>query len=73
MSLPIPTPLLQNELNHLLIMESLGGDQLWWDRFVGEHAAVFYYWILVGEGEGRGCSVSLLSGSLIIANRKIAS
>lgn len=28
-------------------MESLGGDQLWVDRFIAEHAAVFYYWVLV--------------------------
>merc|ERR1719240_979252 len=28
-------------------MESLGGDQLWLDRFVAQHAAVVYYWILV--------------------------
>ena len=36
-----------NELHHLQIMESLGGDQLWVDRFMAEHAAVFYYWVLV--------------------------
>ena len=36
-----------NELHHLQIMESLGGDQLWVDRFLAEHAAVFYYWVLV--------------------------
>ena len=36
-----------NELHHLQIMESLGGDQLWIDRFMAEHAAIFYYWILV--------------------------
>ncbi|EME28423.1 plastid terminal oxidase [Galdieria sulphuraria] len=36
-----------NEFHHLLIMESLGGDRKWLDRFVAEHAAVFYYWILV--------------------------
>ena len=36
-----------NELHHLQIMESLGGDQLWIDRFMAEHAAVFYYWILL--------------------------
>ena len=35
------------ELEHLKIMESLGGDQWWFDRFVAQHAAVFYYWILV--------------------------
>ncbi|GIL82974.1 hypothetical protein Vretifemale_11658 [Volvox reticuliferus] len=37
-----------NELHHLQIMESLGGDQLWFDRFCGLHAAVVYYWILLG-------------------------
>ncbi|KXZ53636.1 hypothetical protein GPECTOR_6g553 [Gonium pectorale] len=36
-----------NELHHLQIMESLGGDQLWFDRFAALHAAVVYYWILV--------------------------
>ena len=28
-----------NELNHLLIMEALGGDQLWVDRFFAQHCA----------------------------------
>jgi len=37
-----------NEFHHLLIMESLGGDQLWSDRFFAQHAAVIYYWVLVG-------------------------
>jgi ubiquinol oxidase len=36
-----------NELHHLQIMESLGGDQLWVDRFMAQHAAIFYYWILL--------------------------
>ncbi|KAG1680404.1 hypothetical protein FOA52_015495 [Chlamydomonas sp. UWO 241] len=36
-----------NELTHMQIMESLGGDQLWVDRFMGQHAAIVYYWILV--------------------------
>ena len=36
-----------NEFHHLLIMESLGGDQKWLDRFMAQHAAVIYYWILV--------------------------
>lgn len=36
-----------NELHHLQIMESLGGDALWADRFLAQHAAVFYYWILI--------------------------
>jgi ubiquinol oxidase len=29
-------------------MESLGGDQLWVDRFMAQHAAIIYYIILVG-------------------------
>lgn len=36
-----------NELHHLQIMESLGGDQFWVDRFMAQHAAVFYYWVLI--------------------------
>lgn len=36
-----------NELHHLQIMESLGGDKLWIDRFMAGHAAVFYYWVIV--------------------------
>ena len=36
-----------NELHHLLIMESLGGDKYWVDRFLGYHAAILYYWLLV--------------------------
>ncbi|GJP56299.1 hypothetical protein CLOM_g15366 [Closterium sp. NIES-68] len=35
-----------NEMNHLRIMESLGGDRLWVDRFFAQHAAVLYYWVL---------------------------
>uniref|UniRef100_A0A7S0BH45 Ubiquinol oxidase n=1 Tax=Rhodosorus marinus TaxID=101924 RepID=A0A7S0BH45_9RHOD len=36
-----------NELHHLLIMESLGGDSMWSDRFLASHAALIYYWVLV--------------------------
>ena len=36
-----------NEFNHLLIMEALGGDQLWRVRFFAQHAAVAYYFILI--------------------------
>jgi len=36
-----------NEYHHLLIMESLGGDALWKDRFLGQHAALVYYVVLV--------------------------
>ncbi|QDZ20645.1 ubiquinol oxidase [Chloropicon primus] len=35
-----------NEFNHLLIMESLGGDDSWIDRFAGYHGAIVYYWVL---------------------------
>ncbi|KAM3113997.1 alternative oxidase [Phormidesmis sp. 146-33] len=36
-----------NELHHLLIMESLGGNRYWGDRFIAQHIAVAYYWIVV--------------------------
>lgn len=36
-----------NELHHLLIMESLGGNSQWSDRFLGYHVALVYYWFLV--------------------------
>lgn len=36
-----------NELHHLLIMESLGGDRQWLDCFIARHAALVYYWIIV--------------------------
>jgi len=32
-----------NEFRHLLIMESLGGDQPWWVRFLAQHSALAYY------------------------------
>jgi len=35
-----------NELHHLMIMESLGGDQYWLDRFMAGHASVIYYFLL---------------------------
>lgn len=37
-----------NELHHLLIMEALGGDKKWIDRFLARHVALLYYWIVVG-------------------------
>lgn len=37
-----------NELHHLLIMESLGGNCAWADRFAAQHAALLYYWVVVG-------------------------
>ncbi len=36
-----------NELHHLLIAESLGGNQYWIDRFVAHAGAFVYYWIVV--------------------------
>lgn len=36
-----------NELHHLLIMESLGGDRYRVDRFLAQHIAMGYYWIVV--------------------------
>ena len=37
-----------NETNHLLIMEALGGEALWIDRFFARHASMAYYIILLG-------------------------
>jgi len=36
-----------NEFHHLLIMESLGGDQKFWVRFVAQHSAIVYFFVLV--------------------------
>ncbi|KAF8414165.1 hypothetical protein HHK36_002164 [Tetracentron sinense] len=36
-----------NEMHHLLIMEELGGNALWFDRFLAQHIAVFYYFMIV--------------------------
>ena len=36
-----------NEAQHLRIMESLGGDSLWWNRFLARHTAMAYYVVLV--------------------------
>lgn len=32
-----------NEMHHLLIMEELGGNAWWIDRFLAQHIAIFYY------------------------------
>jgi ubiquinol oxidase len=32
-----------NEFHHLMIMESLGGDQPYWVRFIAQHSAIAYY------------------------------
>lgn len=37
-----------NEFHHLLVMENLGGDNRWSDRFFAQHSAVLYFWVLVG-------------------------
>ncbi|XP_002987450.2 ubiquinol oxidase 4, chloroplastic/chromoplastic [Selaginella moellendorffii] len=34
-----------NELHHLLVMEALGGDERWFDRFLAQHIAVAYYFL----------------------------
>ena len=36
-----------NELHHLLIMESLGGGDAYADRFIAQHLAFVYYWYCV--------------------------
>lgn len=36
-----------NEGMHLRVMESLGGDTLWWNRFLARHGAMAYYVILL--------------------------
>ncbi|KAK3244522.1 hypothetical protein CYMTET_14026 [Cymbomonas tetramitiformis] len=36
-----------NEMHHLLIMESLGGNLAWIDRFFAFHSVTVYYWALV--------------------------
>jgi len=36
-----------NEMHHLLIMESLGGADRWFDRFLAQHIAIAYYWLVL--------------------------
>jgi ubiquinol oxidase len=36
-----------NETHHLKIMESLGGNSKWWNRFIARHGAMAYYGILM--------------------------
>ncbi|BAM80111.1 plastid terminal oxidase [Cyanidioschyzon merolae strain 10D] len=36
-----------NEMHHLLIMQALGGDGRWLDRFLAYHVSLVYYWALV--------------------------
>ena len=36
-----------NETHHLRIMESLGGDTKWWNRFLARHGAMVYYLVLI--------------------------
>jgi len=45
-----------NEYHHLLIMEDLGGDKRFIDRFFAQHTAFAYYWIT--------CLIYLLSPSM---------
>jgi ubiquinol oxidase len=37
-----------NELHHLRIMEELGGNAEFVDRWVAQHVAFFYYWVVIG-------------------------
>jgi hypothetical protein len=37
-----------NETEHLIEMESRGGADRWYDRFIAYHLVLIYYWILVG-------------------------
>jgi hypothetical protein len=37
----------ENETHHLKIMESLGGNSKWWNRFLARHAAMVYYTLLM--------------------------
>ena len=48
-----------NEMQHLRIMESLGGDTLWSDRFLARHAAIIYFWVLTVVGR-EGVLLSLI-------------
>jgi len=34
-------------MHHLLIMEELGGNEKYFDRFISQHSAFFYYWFIV--------------------------
>lgn len=36
-----------NETMHLKIMESMGADRLWWNRFLARHASIVYFIVLV--------------------------
>lgn len=36
-----------NETHHLKIMESLGGDINWWNRFLARHVAIVYFVVLL--------------------------
>lgn len=36
-----------NELHHLRIVEALGGNERWFDRFIARSGVLFYYWIIV--------------------------
>lgn len=35
-----------NELHHLMIMEELGGNESWFDRFVAQNVALVYYFMV---------------------------
>ena len=37
----------ENEMYHLKIMQSLGGDIRWWNRFLSKHTSIVYYLVLL--------------------------
>jgi Alternative oxidase len=37
-----------NELHHLMTLEELGGNDRFFDRFIAQHVAWFYYWMVAG-------------------------
>ena len=62
------------------IMEALGGDRLWFDRFLANHAALVYYWVLVGvfltamkKGNREDLSEASVPCSCHLLSEKIAS
>ena len=36
-----------NETMHLKIMESMGADRMWWNRFLARHASIVYFGVLI--------------------------
>ncbi|KAK1869535.1 hypothetical protein I4F81_012010 [Pyropia yezoensis] len=57
-----------NEYHHLLIVESLGGNLRWFDRFLTGHLALAYYWFLVGAYLISGPAASYCFSELLEAH-----